>query len=603
MALTTITFDTLRERNNTLLANAGIDKPACELSKAEIRRIANHLPARIALEELAASGKQREAYGTQKWDQNFIRLRDLEPAPDSAKTALQLRQVVWDALPNSRFKRFQELFSHPHQVIVPRSMFSDSDHIIKPDTHTLNTCSLQGCLISADLIDDNFASQIGLVTFSNTELRRPAERLRRKADVSVLQNLKKLFEQSTPLDEKKRDHRVLLINNPEHSLHGSFFYTRQTGSAADHIHSENGQIAMRRLSIQFFPGAYEVFRKTQHTQSGYRLETGALSEMQNDLQQLVKIIDRDWRAEASPESKDILRTRAIEIIARHHSTLENCPNEYKQAATVLLASSAELRDSLGRTNPAASMAKLNKAARTILKRMEEIRPKGRFNTQDSMLISGHIAANEAVFKRFRSAVEANAQVLDPKHISRLAVFSEKPLSALQLQSNLNGLLVRLGVHPDDFKDIQMQPFLPFAKAIQQQLLALRQAVADRNPEEAQRALVKSYLNWKLYAVHITFEHTKEKIAHATTLSLQEIRDFVGAVHTMFQARPVLPDVVVSTFEKPFMQMTATLLQIKQRLSAYSEQGVTLTEQARIYKDFKKYLDTFDLVETLRELNK
>ena len=149
-SLTTITFGTLRDRNNAALDRTGYtpDGDFQQLTAPNRRLVQTLLTQRAGLEDLASTQQQREAYGIEQWHDDFVRLKDISPSNNQ-------RVDEWDALRNSRFKRFQQAFSHAHQFISPPFVIDDPRiNFIGPPN--FNTMSLAPCLVSADKIPSSY---------------------------------------------------------------------------------------------------------------------------------------------------------------------------------------------------------------------------------------------------------------------------------------------------------------------------------------------------------------------------------------------------------------------------------------------------------------
>ncbi|MFM1848342.1 MAG: hypothetical protein RL417_1816, partial [Pseudomonadota bacterium] len=81
------------------------------------RKIENLLAELRTLSEIerAYPEVQRDFYGERRWRGEFTPLAELEVAPGTRLSGEALQRVVWGALPDGPFKRFQELFVEPAQ--------------------------------------------------------------------------------------------------------------------------------------------------------------------------------------------------------------------------------------------------------------------------------------------------------------------------------------------------------------------------------------------------------------------------------------------------------------------------------------------------------
>ena len=104
MALSTASIIELRERNN-----AQIDLLQEELTSASLPyrgrlrekalRLDRLFAERVTLEKASTSVAQRARYGVERWNQLFIRLRDIRQIAGCSLTAQELRSEVWRAIP------------------------------------------------------------------------------------------------------------------------------------------------------------------------------------------------------------------------------------------------------------------------------------------------------------------------------------------------------------------------------------------------------------------------------------------------------------------------------------------------------------------------
>ena len=607
--LSTITFDTLRERNEQALdrVNYAPDVDISTLTAYQRRRVQQLLGDRTDLEDLASTQDQRESYGIEQWHNQFVRLRDLPQHPDSTLEGDRLRQHIWDAMPNSRFKRFQEAFSYPHQFIVPAFNIGERNSVTFVGHQNFNTMSLEPCLVSADRISEKLAVDLELVEFDENDERRPYQRLQKKAQPEAIARLKKTWESAVPLQQGH--HRILTIQpssaavndrypdteGPSNATVGTILYTREEENGRQQAQEQNDR--PRQLTVQHFPSAYAAHRKTFHENHAYRREIDQLSQLQDDLRALNGRLDRDWKRDTSETEKGEMRTEAQESITQCRELLSACENKYKVQAHDLLEHINDLQDSSNKTNVGASLAKMVAVINRLQSRFEEMYPKGGFNEQDQMVLEAQIQNHERGIRRYRDNVQRNADVVH----DGLQLFNGNGLSPDQVDSQSRGVLRRMHIHPDDLKGIRLRPFTTYAGRLREKHDALDDALHERSLDASQDAVVQMHVIGKFQAMHTCFEHVKRYIIDGEHLPISRIRDFVHHLRELFSTYQVLPDHIVAGYEGTFQHMRDELERIEQGLEHYAKQDVDVSERTEIYKRLKAYLEQFDIEEMVMEL--
>lgn len=597
MARTTIEFSTLRERNNRDLErihDAG--DPLGEVTDRQKQRIQRLLGKRAEIEDLASTQNQREAYGIEAWHRDFVRLRDLHTAPGTHHEGEALRNIVWKAVPNSRFKRFQQLFSHPHQWIVPPFDIDTNGTVTFRDAPDFDGISLKGCLVSPDLIPDELADTIALTTFGPEDERRPERRLRKKhGDV---QRLKKLWESTVSLQD--HHHRVLEIAKPTPEIDqvygdvpgpdpealGSVLYVRE---------QEQERGAQRKLTVQHFDSAYGAYRKTLHEEQVHETEITALASMNVQVQTLIQRFDTEWR---DPEAREQLIGECSSTLSECVRSLELCTNTYKVEARDLLAKAHTLRDSLGRQNVSATMARMVGVINRFSERYHEMFPKGGYNQQDRMALQRSIKEQEAVLWNFRKSVVEGAPVLSQENI---ALFNGHPMSDNLIAANVSGLLKRMNVHPRPLARVTVQPLGFYSRELQESYRDLEAALMTRDQTMAKQTVLRMHLLGKFQAVRSWFEKLKADMVDADHLSLGRIRAFVSALEELFSTFQIYPGEVIEDFRRPFEEMQAGLRGLQALLSEYEGKDIDVSAHTMLLKRVKEYITEINVEEEAAKL--
>ncbi|MDP6561618.1 MAG: hypothetical protein QF793_01705 [Candidatus Peribacteraceae bacterium] len=554
MALTTITFDTLRERNNASLDRTGysLAEDFEGLTAAKRRRVQDLLTERSDLEDLASTQSQREAYGIKQWHDDFVRVKDISEGDD-----LTVRE--WSQLRNSKFKRFQRAFSHPHQFVLPRS----------------SPISLQGCLVSADKIPEKLAEDLNLVAFDDCD--RPAKRLEKKAQPKSIDRLKQIFEQAVPLQQGH--YRLQAIRDDDVELDGTILYTRT---------DENGDLP-NGLTVQHFTSAYAAYRKTLHEGGSYNEEIPNLALLRERIITLNRKVDREWKSDTPQTQKDDLRERANVLLTEYTVVLTHCTAQYKELACTLLDEASSFEDKSGKVNPSAALSKMVAAVSRLEDRRREVIGKGGYNNQDQTVLRDAIEGQESILRDARSGLRDKAKILD----SKLQLFGEAELTEPQVDAQVAGVLSTLGVHRDDLARVTLKPLSVYSCKLSEKLSALGTALIQRDKAAALDAAVSMHVIGKFQGVRSCFERIKEHMADDRAIPLARVREFVTQMKSHVDNHQILPDHTVAGYSDVFTSVCDRLHGIEERLTQLSD-ATEATPSSKLYRDLKSYLEECDL---------
>ncbi len=603
MGLTTITFATLRERNSRSLERAETPAESADvthLSSRQRRRIGILLEKRAHIEDLASTQNQREAYGVGPWHGDFVRMRDLHGYPGADAEGEALRARVWESIPNSRFKRFQELFCHPHQRIVPAFDIDGDNNITFRASPNFNTLSLQGCLVSPDLIADDLARDLRLCAFTDDDDRHPERRLQKKH--AAVPRLKKLWESSVSL--QPNHHRVLVVSPPTPEIDaaygehvsgpdlqalGSILYVREEDQ-------EDGE--PRKLLVQHFDSAYGAHRKTLHEAHVHEREINQLEKLQVSLLSMNRRLDREWK---EPERRDGLRAECRALFDACIAALERCTNKYKVEAHGFVDDARELRDSRGRENITATMTRMVAVVKRFHRRYGEMFPKGGFNQQDRMALQRHIKGQETALCQFRQSIEHGASVIGNGSV---ALFGEKSMSADVVRSNVRGIQQRMEIDPHVIRNVTVQPLLFYAAALHDGYLDLEAALLARDQRMAKDTVLRMHVLGKFQEIRSRCERLKADFVDADRISLSAIHVFVDNLQKIFNTFQVFPNEIVEDYREPFEDLQRGLADLQRQIDAYAGQDAEVGQRTEIARTLKEYLDSFDIEgQALALLNK
>lgn len=580
--------------------------PSAEVTRQQIaysrRRVAALLEQQEHLQALASVEPQQHDYGNdtgEAWQQDFVLLRDVQPIDGLKHRGQQLRNYIWSQIPNSRFKRFQELFSAPEQFCVPHFTTS-AEGDIHFGTVNFNTMSLRGCVADVDHMPDDLLEELQLCTFDATD--STLEYLQKKTN--TIPALKKLWESLLPM--QRGHHRLLLVEepservagqysevpNPDVDVLGKIIYVRENTNGEPIKRSRTQPPAPRKLTASVFDSVYHAHRKTTHEETWYSQETSTLATIARRIADIRDRLQTDWR---DTELRSLLQAEAQDVLTDCAERLEHCIEGNKRKVHELIGNCVEIRDSLGRSNPVASMSKLSAALRALGTRNHQKTSKGGFNQQDRITLERWIQTGEGALADFGGQVVAAGTRVQPN----IVLFDRIDLTDAQTTSNATGLLNRVALRPEQLHPLRAQPFRTYRDAHLAAYGEFSQQCHEANCTGAQTQLVRMHVNGKFAELRRRFEQIKAWTNDAENIHISRIRTFVAELQQIFGARTLYPDIVIESMESNFVELAEALEVIEARLAFYETDDSDVTARSEMYGRLKTYLDTFDIEAMVR----
>ncbi len=579
MPLSTITFDKLRESNERGLTKAEFQPGIAAEQDTEREAIGALLDDRAHIESLASTQEQRESYGVEKFHSNFVMLRTCLPDENCTYEGEEYRNFIWSRVPDSPFKRFQELFSRTYQFVVPRFEIHAKNRVVFPAGTNFDQMSLEACQVSVDKIPDELAQKLGLCCFGNKDSR--LERLEKKKAMPI-QTLKLIFSSAAPLQEQSQ--RMLQVQEAQPEMEelfkttvppkalGTILYMRENGKGRA-PQKKNAPEPPRDLIPQHFASAYRAVRKTAHERASYDTEQLKIVSLKQELAALILRCDRKWKSE-----KATIIEGAQKLLERGHQELEHCIKHCKVSADLRIVRCGEL---LMQANVSAAMATMVGALNDLQKRLDPIPNIGGYNEEDRFALQGHITEQEILMKQFRRDVEDAA-----------GVYNGDPAITNATE---------LGIFACDLSRVSLQPLRTYADRISEKLVLLDRALLTNNQTTAKQSLIQMHVIGKFQAARTCFEHIKLWIAEDCHVSLNEVRRFVDRLNTIFAKREVYPDITVEGYEEIFNDMQKKILGIAQRLTRYAASPMSADEHKAMAQWLREDLKTIDIENIVKEL--
>jgi hypothetical protein len=559
------------------------------------------------LEELASPRAQRELYQQQTgaaWEDRFWRVRELRYMEAFGLRNNDLVEYLWREFPNSRIKRFQELFTDPDSYSVPK-MPTSAPCAQFPQRADLNTCSLRSCLVSPDRIPNKLAQDLGLITWPD-KAPSPINALEMKAQPSVIQGLKAIWE--TVFQLEPRNHRILVVgcgspdaatNYPEAppldpSRVGSIIYVRED-SSVDRSPRRNTfapWAAPRRIAA-FFPTVYAAYRKTLHETSGYDGEMTALNELRAKWDSLNERVNAQWKRRTAQEVKDALREELVTLVAESRKEFESVSNHHKkQAETFFAALSDDLAQ--GSNNIRALTMRTTAAVTRLDRRQREVPYKSGTNESDRVELKRIIEQMEERFKLVNDSLLRASTILKQEITNRGGYFRTAGLSDEAKLRATDRILGVMRIPVEGMAAISIRPFRVFGQKISESHIALRDALLRQDAVAAQQAIVQLVALSKLQRASATFERIRRYTGSSTAVPLRDLTRIAAQLRSVLELRSVFSDHIAASYDPTYQQIQRAVRRMANQLEAYEKKGMDLSQRTLMYKKLRAFLDLHDI---------
>jgi len=519
----------------------------------QIRRTSNRIKELLRrieeLDQLDSVSSQVEAYGAEEWNGTFTRLIETSDEKD--------QQCTWRRLPDGSFKRFQEAFCHPHNFVVPSMALNSGQNF--------RGMSVAGCLPSADRIPDELAQKLGLVSFNG---EGPWDRLKAKAQLRVLQQLKKLWDSTEQLSGGSQRLRIIQPSNnelrdrypddvPDPSAIGSILYLCEPNNG-----NGNSNGSFREQQVQFFGSIYAAHRATLHKRKNYAEESPRLQQTAGETRSLIREINENGL------NYELLEA-AAELSDRAADRMPQPVDSNKQDARRFLGEAAIGIDSLGRPNSSRSLSKMTAAKNRCLDRHGEAIGKSICNEEDSACIRRTIENSERILRVFQENF-VNTNGNPPSESAKNGDRRQK----------------RFGFYSHNLDRVKVAPLCTYALALSH----CYECNKDGIEPDRQIELMKTIGN--ILCVRQRFEHIKERIIDPDQFCFRKACGEVDSLLLKLRSKKdLLPDGL-------FAQLEGISRKLRYYIRVEDDKNADEVTPFRIevYERFKKYLDTIDLEE-------
>jgi len=568
-------------------------------------------------EGLVSKTPQMDSYRTRfgvDWTDRFTPVSTFSKQAFFSYEGKALVEHLWHRLPNSRFKRFQEMFCEPQDYAIPKPDLSAAC-VTYPTREDLNRCALTGCLVSPARIPFKLLVDLGIVPAPDRKLT-DLEAVAIKSEPGVIQNLKAIFEASQPLAANNLRFSVVHQLRDDAATHypkakaapesvvGTLVYTRENVSIdRSTIKNQRTPWTAPQLIPAFFSNIYAAQRKTDHQSSGYELKTTTMGNLTLEWNELTAraVSPEGWRLDAPPEVKQKIREDLVRLVARSREELSAVTHHLnQQAAEKFEQLEARLAD--GSNNITTAITAASAAVNRLEKQLRTVPYKSGHNTVDSEQISRLIKAGEHAFSLIqRSLVGAGSSLRDEIQ-RRDGFFNQRGLSDDGRVAQAKVILSRMAIPATALNQVPpIRPFRAFEIAHRTAIEQLRTAIYAQNAQRASAAMVKLVIYSKLQQANAIFELLRALTSRSETVPLAELRRHANALRGLLEARSVFPYTSAPQFQKIHLKLQQTVKKLVSGLEEYDRRGLDLDERRLMYSRLRAYLDKTDLEACTNEL--
>jgi hypothetical protein len=584
-------------------------------SESEAPALDSVLKQRETFERLVSTNPQIDAYRGRfgvDWNERFTPVATFSKQGFFGYEGKALVEHLWRQLPNSQFKRFQEMFCEPTDYAIPKPDLA-APCVTYPTRDDLNRCSLTGCLVSPARVPFKLLVDLGIVPEPNRKLS-DLEALAIKSEPAVLQSLKAIFESASSL--APHNNRFAIVNRlsegavryyteakaiPEGVL-GSLIYTREN-VAIDRSTVRNQRTpwtAPQRIPA-FFSNVYSALRKTEHQTSTYQLETTTMGNLALEWNELTTRARDEWRRNAPQEVKQEIRGALVRLVARTREELSSVSHHLKQqAAGSFEALEARLKS--GSNNITTHITAANAAVTRLERQLATVPYKSGHNTVDRDQLTRLIKDGEHAFELIRkSLLQASCRLRD-QTTRHDGFFNQRGLSVAEQAAQARILISRMGIPVAALNHVvAARPLRAFVLAHRAAFDQLQNGIHAQNATRASAALVKLVVYSKLQQANAIFELLRSLTSRSETVPLKELRRHASALRALLEARSVFPYTSVPEFQAIYRKLQRTVSILANGLEGYERKGLDLDERTQMYSRLRAYLDKTDLESYTNEL--
>lgn len=526
-----------------------------------------------------------------KWGQRLVLLQDIETLDGFKETGEALRRLIWQKhIPNSRFKRFQEVFCLPEHFCIPQ--LDAVDGVITFREHQdIHEMPLEPLLMHLDRVPEKLLEDLGLVDFSDCK-GDPVLRLKKKAEVLsrfkyILQNTRLVSDdmfrifliQAAHATESSMDADV--IGAPPEK-EGMILYTRDLPEGKD----KKDKTGYRNGSVQFFDSGYNAHEKTFRQEDVYQHEIRKLSNLIADLKKLNAHMDTGWK-----KDKAAILKRANQLFPVCADELQFCEDELKVKANDQVENIQKHLEQVDlqkiKANVTVIMTRMTAVRVALQSRLKRMRQKGKHNQVDRQVLQEHINTSERTIAGYQAEVRLLADLLLENENILEEKESEELLSPFE---------------PREIDLLHMAPFVSIGRKFSDKRDILETRVKMEDVPGTKNVLVEMHVIGKYFDLIKTLQNLGHELMTNGSITTKEVRGFIAKFNQEFSEFQVFPDTIVEDYVPLYTRMKSELDIIERGLLVYEKRGLDQDFSARtkMYKSLKNYWET-NIIEILKEL--
>jgi hypothetical protein len=596
------TFTELRTQVNEQIE--GITDPVNPRQAASLLRA---LTKQQTLDQISSTDTQRARYlhlTGRTWEQDFMSVREVRFMTIGGLTGDRLIEHLWRELPDSRFKRFQELFSDPDNFLIPR-VTDGATGVSFLTAHQLNNCSVHPCLVSGDRLPSKLLQDLGIVTWPN---RSPdaLRVLQTKSSEPVVEAIKAIFDSTRSVGG--RNQRVRLLGQPstgEGTLYpnaiplparllGSVLILRDDGGAdTERSKDRNAPWEPPHKVVQFYSTVYAAYRKTSHETRGYDAEIAKVRDLSIDWRTLNTKINEDWRKDTPPEEKAELRAELTLLTNRTRAALGKVTNAQKKKADEFFKKIDTALQN-GDKNIGKMLAQMVAGATRLERRVMTIPFKSRYNEEDRLLLKDTINSHIKRFKDLREALPKAAETLVNEIAKPGGLFSTTCVTDPERHAAARSLIRRMGLPIAGIQHMDVRPFLAFARLIALDHTALIAAVERQDPQEARQALARIEVVCKLQRANHAIEWLRKEKAAGKPEPSSRLASEAYTLHNSLTNRTVFPRASIGEYGAEYRAVTGKIQEIVDKLENDRRGELDQAGQEELTQNLERFFYEADL---------
>jgi hypothetical protein len=447
----------------------------------------------------------------------------------------------FDQQQDSVFKRLQEGFSRPEDMLVPEN--------ISPEE--LRGPPIELAILDASFISDGFYEKLTGESLTHKKLSK-TDKLQKK--IEALPLLRQVFSSAILLRHFKRrrgedgkfhgyiyhPYRMLIVGEGKE---GKLPCTGSVIIISSHEYEDRENL---KPKTQMFSSLYKAHRSLKHSLQSLDKNRKEINTQKTILEQL--FLDFDSYDVKDREQKEQLLLRLYASI----EALEGKTSAEAFFAKMNLRKATGLKDRLGRVNPSMCKAYIGGAMQRVGTRLGEIVEEMKYIQSHEKIMDNEISTQE---------LQLQSMIFEIEKFGERRFFQPNDIRLKIMIRNFKNILCPPEA-PQDSPVGKAEPFKTYYDILRQKVLAIEQFQQNptrENMRELNKTMVKIYTILKFFSFQQQTEHLLDtlqfdKISREHTGDLlQTLRDIFGK-HFARKNFKVQQETRVPSYDKPFLEV-------------------------------------------------